>query len=106
MFHEIQDIPEREIVPGYFARFVHSERMTLAWWRVKAGSVLPEHTHPHEQVANVLEGTYELDVNGTKKRLGPGQPVVIPGGVRHGGVAITDCILLDVFAPVREEYKL
>jgi quercetin dioxygenase-like cupin family protein len=103
-FQDLKDLPEREIVPGYRARFVHSENMTLAYWEVDPGAALPEHSHPHEQIANVLEGQFELTVAGESKILEPGQVAVIPSGVPHSGRAITACRLLDAFQPVREDY--
>lgn len=103
-FIEINSIGQKEILPGYTVRFVHTDSMTFAYWDVKAGSPLPEHAHPHEQVASVVEGTYELTVNGEARQLQAGEIAVIPGNVPHSGVAITDCKLVDVFSPVREDY--
>ncbi|MCJ7716832.1 MAG: cupin domain-containing protein [Anaerolineales bacterium] len=102
---DLKDIEEREIVPGYRARFVHSGNMTLAYWNVDPGAALPEHSHPHEQIANVLEGKFELTVDGESRVLEPGRVAVIPGGVSHGGKAITPCQLLDAFYPCRDDYK-
>ncbi len=104
-FQDLNDITEREIVPGYRARFVHAEKMTLAYWEVEAGAALPEHSHPHEQIANVLEGEFELTVAGESRILVPGQVAVIPGDVPHSGRAVTDCRLLDAFQPAREDYR-
>jgi quercetin dioxygenase-like cupin family protein len=53
----------------------------------------------------VQEGEFELTVAGQPIVLRPGEVLVIPSGVRHAGRAITDCRLLDVFNPVREDYR-
>lgn len=103
-FITIENVGQKEILPGYTVRFVHTNSMTLAYWDVKAGSPLPEHSHPHEQVASVVEGTYELTVAGETKKLQTGEIAVIPSNVLHSGIAITDCKLMDIFSPVREDY--
>ncbi len=102
---DLKDIEEREIVPGYRAKFVHSEDMTLAYWDVDPGAELPEHSHPHQQIANVLEGKFEFTVDGDTRVLEPGMIAVIPGGVPHRGKALTPCRLVDAFHPAREDYK-
>jgi quercetin dioxygenase-like cupin family protein len=104
-FIDLSEIAEKELVPGYHVRFVHSPNMTLAYWAVDAGAALPAHSHPHEQVANVIEGEFELMVGGEVRVMKPGQVAVIPGNVTHSGKAISDCKLIDVFYPVREDYK-
>ena len=104
-FHTLDQIPSKEIVPGFRAKFIHSEGMTLAYWEVEAGAALPEHSHPQEQIANVLEGEFELTVAGESRVLVPGQVAVIPGDVPHSGRAITACRLLDAFQPAREDYR-
>jgi quercetin dioxygenase-like cupin family protein len=98
-------LAERQLFPGYIARLVHTERMTLSFLHVEPGHVLPEHAHPHEQITVVLDGELELTVGGETVRLTPGMVMPIPSNVRHTGQAITPCYVLDVFAPVREDYK-
>jgi quercetin dioxygenase-like cupin family protein len=62
----------REVVPGYRARFVHSDRVTLAYWDIEAGAALPEHAHPHEQLTNVISGKFQLTIAGETHLLEPG----------------------------------
>ncbi len=101
----LEDVEVREPVPGFRVRFVHSATMTFAYWDIDAGAELPLHSHPHEQVAHALEGEFELTVDGEAVLVRPGVVVVIPSDVPHSGRAITDCRLLDVFHPVREDYR-
>jgi len=103
-FYTLTEKEAKELIPGFHGKFIHSEHMTMAYWDIKKDSLLPEHSHPHEQVANVLEGEFELVVNGEARRLGPGTVAVIPSGVPHSGKAITNCRILDIFTPKREEY--
>ncbi|HXG90445.1 MAG TPA: cupin domain-containing protein [Vicinamibacterales bacterium] len=101
----IGSIVVREIFPGLRARVVHSERTSQSWVEVDEGATFPEHSHPHEQVVNVLDGTLDLVVGGQSHRLTPGLVFVIPPDVPHSGCAVTACRVLDVFAPVREDYR-
>ncbi len=103
-FENLENIHPREILPGYTVRFVHSQQMTFAFWDVKEGSPLPEHSHHHEQVAQVMEGEYELTIDGETRHLKPGDVAIIPSNVPHSGIALTACKLMDVFSPVREDY--
>ena len=81
------------------------ENMTIAYWDIKQGSVLPEHSHPHEQTTNVISGTLEMTIDGSTKPVKFGEVVAIKSNVIHSGTALTDCVVIDVFSPVREDYK-
>lgn len=99
------EIGERTIIKGFYGRFIHSERMTFALWRFDAGAVLPRHQHPHEQVAHLLEGEMELTVEKETFRCLPGSVLVIPPNAWHEGRFLAETRVLDVFAPVREDYR-
>ena len=100
----VHRVVPREMLPGFSARFIHSERMTFAYWEIEAGARLPEHSHPHEQVAHMLEGFFELTIAGNTHVLSPGSVIAIPPDAVHSGLALTRCRIMDAFAPVREDY--
>ena len=104
-FIDLRDIVEREPFPGFKVRFVHSATMTFAHWIIQAGALLPQHSHPHEQVVTMLEGEFELTIAGETRRLGPGNVAIIPSNAIHSGRAVTDCRIMDAFYPIREDYR-
>ena len=101
--YEVATLEPRELQPGHHGRFIHSKHTTHVYWQIEAGARLPEHSHPHEQIVNMLEGTFEIVVDGESHVLEAGDVLVIAPDVPHTGVAHTPCKILDIFAPVREE---
>jgi quercetin dioxygenase-like cupin family protein len=101
----LSKMEEKEIVSGFRGKFIHTKNFTIVHWSITAGASLPEHSHPHEQVTNLIEGEFQLTVDGTIQELESGGVVVIPSDVKHSGKALTDCYVIDVFYPVREDYR-
>lgn len=102
----INELASKELVPGFAARFIHTEHLTVGYVHISAGSILPQHSHPHEQVTHVLEGQLEITIAGETDIVEPGKVAVIPSGTIHSARALTHCYALDVFSPVREDYKV
>ena len=101
----LNEMPGIQMLPGAKARFVHSQNMSLVYWDFEAGAGMAEHAHPHEQILNLLEGSFELKVGSQTLRLESGSVLVIPPHVPHSGTALTACRALDVFYPVREDFQ-
>ncbi len=101
---EWKDIEPRTIIRGFHGRFLHSSAMSFALWRIEAGALLPRHSHVHEQVVHVFEGELEVTVEGVTTVLKSGMVAVIPPHAVHSGRALTDCRVMDVFHPLREDY--
>lgn len=95
----------KEKMAGFTGKFVHTERMSVVRWDIAVGAALPEHSHPHEQLTMVLDGEFEMVIDGTAHRLRSGSVAVIPSNVTHRGHAVTACRAIDVFQPVREDYR-
>lgn len=99
-------IPAREIFGGLIkGHYAHLDKLTLGEVRIAAGTELPMHQHPHEQVTYLLSGSVRFVIGDETCVLQPGMAALIPGGVIHGGKVLADCVLLDVFTPVREDYR-
>ncbi|MBC6996841.1 cupin domain-containing protein [Neolewinella lacunae] len=104
--NKVADLPRQEVFPGIVGHLVHTDHVSIGDFRIAAGTELPQHHHPHEQTSTVLAGQFRFDIGGEVRICGPGDVAVIPGNVSHGGVALTECHIIDVFAPVREDYRL
>ncbi|KAF5437878.1 Cupin domain protein [Candidatus Methanophagaceae archaeon] len=103
--YNLYKIETKQPVDGAQVRFVHSESMTMAYWQFEPGADLPEHSHPNEQITNVMGGSFELTIDGDTLALEAGSVVVIPPNAVHSGRAITGCYVIDAFYPVREDYR-
>lgn len=104
-YQSLRDLSERQPVPGFHGRFVHTSHFTLANWEIEAGARLPEHAHPHEQVTQVLDGEFDFVLDGERRHMTAGMVAIIPPQVPHAAVAITPCRVVDVFYPAREDYR-
>lgn len=98
--------PAKEILGGAIhGHYAHLDHLTIGEVELKADSALPMHSHLHEQITYVLSGRLEFTIGDKTATLVPGMVALIPGGVLHGGQALTACRVVDVFTPVREDYR-
>lgn len=105
-FPTADELGRHTIFPGVTIHTAAADRMLLSLADLAPGSVVEEHSHPHEQVGIVTLGKLTFWIGGEEKTLGPGDMYRIPGGVRHRVVAgDAPAQALDIFAPVREEYR-
>jgi len=101
----IKDIPVLQLMEGISGQYVHGGQMSFGVVELVKGTVMPLHQHIHEQITYIIEGQLDMQIGDEHHSLTPGSYYVIPSNVWHGAHAITDCKLIDVFAPVREEYN-
>jgi quercetin dioxygenase-like cupin family protein len=95
-----------DLVPGARTRTFWGEQMLLSLVEVDANSEVPLHTHTHEQGGVIIEGELEMSIGGEVKLLKPGDMYIIPGNVEHYAKAnAVKAVALDIFSPVREEFK-
>lgn len=105
-FYDPQKRPYKQVLPGMRTRTFWGEHQLLSLVDLEANTILPAHSHPHEQSTFVLEGelTFEIEEQTTLVRTG--EIMIIPGGVQHlVTVGPAPARVLDVFTPVREDLK-
>jgi len=102
---KVEELAEFQIAPGISARAISTQVLTVLHVRIAAGSQLPEHFHHNEQVLNLIDGELELNVDGETHALGPGTSFVLSPNVPHSARALSDCRVIDVFHPAREDFR-
>jgi quercetin dioxygenase-like cupin family protein len=105
-YHDPSTRAPKELVSGIIARTFWGEKMLAAVVDLDANTALPMHSHPHEQMGIVIEGEIEFTIDGEVKTLKPYEVYVIPGGIEHAARTFDQPVkVMDIFSPVREEYK-
>ncbi len=84
---------------------VYGDHMLLTEFKLDGGKTLPSHQHPHEQTGYLVSGHIILTIDGKPHDIKPGSSWSIPGNVEHGARIIEDSVAIEVFSPVREDYK-
>jgi quercetin dioxygenase-like cupin family protein len=97
--------PTIEICPGITRRTVaHGKTMYQMLATLAAGSQMPAHSHPQEQIVHILEGKMRLIVEGVPHELSAGDSFYLASNVPHGVETLSATRLLDTFSPPRTEY--
>lgn len=72
--------------------------------KLDAGSRMPEHKHPQEQIVHILQGRMKLIVSGVPHELTRGQSFYLAANVPHGVETMEETMVLDTFSPPRNDY--
>ncbi len=78
--------------------------LMIAEVEFKKGGVGELHSHSHEQISYITQGSFLYIIEDSEKILRTGDSCYIPPGALHGITALEDGKLMDVFTPQREDY--
>ena len=96
----------RELRPGVALRAVAGDALMLSVVTFEPGAEVPDHAHPHEQMGIMLSGRLEFTIASRNEVLEVGDIWRIPSNVPHRARALGGpAVALDVFHPVREDYR-
>jgi quercetin dioxygenase-like cupin family protein len=105
-FVRFDDIRAFELAAGVTGRPLFGEGAMLNLIEFAPGATVALHSHEHEQLGIVLRGMQALVVDAVAHQLGPLEGYVLPGGVEHSAYCGPEgALVLDVFRPVREDYR-
>jgi quercetin dioxygenase-like cupin family protein len=92
--------------PGMIRQVLaHSDAIMLVRHYFDHGWVGARHSHPHHQLVYVVKGALRVDVGGETFDVFAGDSFVVDGDVEHQASALEASEVLDVFTPVREDYR-
>ena len=98
------DMPTEHLNPLLDRQFVAGEKSMLARLILRAGCVVPLHSHESEQITYILEGALKFSLQGKEVIVRAGEILVIPSNVPHSAEALEDTVDLDVFCPPRADW--
>ena len=96
----------RQLAPGVTARVFPGVHAMLSVVTLEPHASSPVHAHPNEQWGVCLEGEWIRVQDGVEHHVRAGDFWQTPPNVPHGGRTLDRrCVVLDIFAPPREEYR-
>ena len=105
-FDDIESMVPQQVWDGVLGRVVHGERITLGVVELDPGALVPEHRHENEQLGLVVGGSLTVRVGEESRELAAGGAYCIPPQTPHEvQTGPEGAVVVDVFAPVREEWK-
>jgi quercetin dioxygenase-like cupin family protein len=79
------------------------DQLMVTHLHFEMGAIGASHSHPHEQLTIVLQGSVQFTLGEESNVLNAGDAVAIPSNSVHGLVALTEAEVLDIFTPVRAD---
>ena len=98
------EMEPEQMNPLLTRQFCSGEQAMIGRILLKKGCVVPEHSHPNEQLAYIVSGALEFVVDGVTQVVSAGEVLVIPANVPHSATALEDTEDLDLFAPPRQDW--
>ncbi|MDE3104630.1 MAG: cupin domain-containing protein [Acidobacteriota bacterium] len=83
----------------------HTDQLMLIRHYFEQGWVGARHSHPHHQLVYVVRGSLHVEIEGREFDVHAGDSFVVNGGQQHQASAYEASEVLDVFTPIRNDYR-
>ncbi len=106
---ELRHIPWNSVAvetlnPLLGRHFVVGQSIMLARVLLKKGCIVPEHSHPNEQLTYIAAGALKFWIDGKIIVVNAGEVLTIPPNMPHKAEALEDTVDFDVFNPPRADW--
>ena len=99
------EVPRESLNLRLIRQAIHTAQMTIARLEMKAGAMVPSHSHHNAQFTMVQTGALRfLLADGGEQIVRAGQVLDIPPHVPHGVEVLEDSVVIDLFTPRREDW--
>ncbi|MCR5356069.1 MAG: cupin domain-containing protein [Lachnospiraceae bacterium] len=83
----------------------YSDNIMNVELKFEKGAVGVMHSHPHEQIGYIIEGSLKYMEEGSDDVvLSAGDTYIVAPNVMHGIECLTEVKLLDIFTPMRKDF--
>ena len=103
VFHA--DVPLKDLGGGVSRRVLaYQDGLMIVEVNFEKGGVGTVHTHPHLQNTYVKSGKFRFTIDGKDVEVAAGDTIAFPADIPHGTLCLEAGTLLDIFAPMREDF--
>ena len=102
--HRWRDLPLQKVTAMISRKVISSDRQMLIQAYLKRGVQIPWHTHQHDQMVYVLQGSIRCLVGTKDVTVREGEVLHVPGGIPHQVEVVEDTFELAVFTPGRKDW--
>ena len=103
----LDQVELEQVGKGMSRRLIWGSEMMMARISLAAGTSVPKHQHPNEQITYLLAGEMDFrfgDDGGDRRHIGAGEILVITGDMPHAAEVLADAEVIELFAPPRQDW--
>lgn len=79
-FNEIIEYAANSVISK---TIIKKQTGTITFFSFDKGEALSEHTAPFDALAQVIDGTAEIIINGKSNKIGAGNSIIMPANIPH-----------------------
>jgi quercetin dioxygenase-like cupin family protein len=98
------NIAPEPMSPLITRQYITGTHTTVARIVLLKDAVVARHSHPNEQISQLLSGSVVFHFDDHDLTLLPGEALTIPPHIPHRVIALQDSVALDIFSPIRQDW--